>query len=142
MSDSHTLKEAQQRLVTIWVAGFAPSYLLVATRTFTNWESVAQDVWAWFSPTTVPTLLLVVGGYLAATKTAASQRRRVEPYVYRLTAGISVIYLLAVLVLLVVTLHAEPYAALVRFRTANLALGILQGLVTATLGYFFVSAKA
>jgi hypothetical protein len=136
-----SLQQAQKWLVTLWLVGTAPSFLLITARTLSNYNSAAQDVWAWFSPTAIPTLSLVVGGYLAASKTGVGRKRRVDPFAYRLAFGISLTYLCTILAVILLTSNQDVWEALNTFGTANLPLGVLQGFVTAWLGYFFVSSR-
>lgn len=136
-----SLRDAQVRLVSLWLIGIAPTFLLLTTRTLYNWRIAAQDVWAWFSPNAVPTLSLIVGGYLAVTRVRRGREQLADTFVYRMTFVISAMYLLTILTLVLVTASSNVWAALDTFRTANLPLGILQGLVAASLGYFFVSPE-
>ena len=124
-----------------WFLGIAPSFVLVTIRTLTEYRPEAQDVWAWFSPVVAPTLSVIIGGYIASARAADVRNRRVDGFLYRVSLGVSAFYLTIIFVLVIVTSGLDVWDALDTFRAANLPLGLVQGVVTALLAYFFVSSE-
>jgi cytochrome bd-type quinol oxidase subunit 2 len=134
------LSIAQNRLATVWLTGSAAIFALVLIQTVAGkYGGQTQRAWAWFLPTVVPTLSVILSA-IAYTATKSSAEQSVEDRAYRLTLWLSVFYLVVVLS----TLLLQPLSDLrpLEFMaTSNLWLGPLQGLVGIGLGTFFTSKE-
>lgn len=132
---------AKQRLGIIWLTGAGVLFALVFAQTLLGkYGDHAEDAWAWLMPAIMPTASLIVGVLVSDLAGAARKPVYVSRFVFKLSAGLSVLYLSALLV----TLLAMPLSELKPMElltTANLGLAPLQGLVTAALGAFFVSKQ-
>lgn len=125
----------------LWfVTGGGLSLLFILQTLFGHYEDKANEAWAWFLPTLMPTLILMIGTFAADALTARDEDAPVKPFIFFLSFGISVFYLLAVaLTILLQPLTGIPFPELM--KQSNLFLGPLQGLVAAALGIFFVKAR-
>ena len=69
--------------------------------------------------------------------TSEVQNRKIDPFMFRLTISVSVVYILLVLA----TILLQPFAAvgpIALLEMSNLWLGPIQGLAIGALGVFFV----
>jgi hypothetical protein len=104
-----------------------------------RFTGVAQEMWAWFTPTVVPTLSLIIG-VLASTASEDDTGRTVKKFFYHASVGISLAYL----IVLLLTMLLEPLSGtsnLAYFKFSNFWLSPMQGLVVAALGALFNSRK-
>jgi hypothetical protein len=144
-----SLTQCQRRLLLVWYLGAAPAFVVLSGQTLTSfYEGHGQnpnEVWGWFLPTLMPTLLLVTGVVAAQARKSHPDEHTVERYYFRLSFGLSVFYLLVVnLVLLAMPLilqWQDPQSIIGYLTKSSLFLGPIQGLVGATLGAVFTSAK-
>ncbi|MBI2391740.1 MAG: hypothetical protein HYV09_19275 [Deltaproteobacteria bacterium] len=101
----------------------------------------------WLSSAVVPTVGLVVGVVASdelRPPTAEAAKRKVSSFFYRLTTGISVFYLATVLAFIVLAAQIGGGSPKERIGVLHMAegpLGILQGLVSAAMGVFFVTGN-
>jgi hypothetical protein len=138
-----TLRRGRNMLAVVWIAGFVPPFLILATRTIlgTYYGGKEVEAWAWFSPNIVPTLGLIIST-LAAEAFSTDADKPVPTGFFLLTVLSSLFYVLIfnAIFLIEPLIHSAPLEI---FKRASLFLGILQGWVTALLAVFFVrSAKA
>jgi hypothetical protein len=144
------LIQCQRRLLLVWYTGAAPAFLVLSIQTQLNfYEGLGQnpnEVWGWFLPTLMPTLLLVTGVVAAQARKPSPQEQTVERYYFHLSFGLSVFYLAMVnLILLAMPLimQGQDLPPIIGYLTkSSLFLGPIQGLVGAAMGAVFTSAKA
>ncbi|MBM3404684.1 MAG: hypothetical protein FJY10_07330 [Bacteroidetes bacterium] len=96
-----------------------------------------EDAWSWFLPTIIPALTLITGVLVADALSKNTANRSVDRFIYHLTLFISLIYLLAVALVIFLQpfLTTDPFTLM---KSSNFGLAPLQGLVTACMGVFFV----
>jgi hypothetical protein len=132
----------QRRIATVWLLGSGLIYLLVLVQTlFGYYGDDAETAWSWILPITLPTLSLIIGVMVAgARKRQKGRNDQVSEFVYRLALGLSLFYLSVVLLTLLVQpiVEVEPPDLM---KQSNLWLAPLQGLVTASLGAFYISKE-
>lgn len=138
-----TMKTARQRLALLWLGGAGISALVLIAMSIRALEGRQVAVWGWFLPTVLPTLTLILSTFAMTVRgslpKALRNRRRVDPFIFRLAFGISVFYLVLVLFAIAgwqLTSYEDPVDAL---SLANLWLGPLQGIAASTIGWFFLS---
>lgn len=141
MNGKVDMDRCQRRLAAVWFAGSLIVFVALAAQTVLNrYGERAEDAWAWFLPTVVPTLSLILGVLISEqTKAARSRRLVVDEFLYRLALGLSLAYV----ALVALTLFLSPFSSspiLEVMRRSNLYLAPMQGLVAAALGVFFVKA--
>jgi hypothetical protein len=134
------LEQARKVIAQIWFIGGGISFALVIFQSiFGRFQGIVQEIWAWFTPTIVPTLGLIIG-VLASTASEDDTGRTVKHFFYHASLWLSVSYL-AVLLL---TMLLEPLAGshdLAYYHLSNYWLAPIQGLVVAALGALFNSRK-
>lgn len=139
------MRAAKWRLATLWLSGSGVIALILVGQSLAGYyEPRSGDAWAWFLPTVMPTLSLIVA-VLAADYRAPSapdtQGHVVEPKMLRLGIALSSLYLLLVALSILVQPFLSETAPLVLMQRSNLWLGPFQGLVAAVLGVFFQSRR-
>ena len=137
-----SLNRAKWWIGGVWILGAGSVGLLLALQSlFNHYGQGADEVWAWFLPTVMPTLSLIVAvlvsDFHAAGGPGGSPQPVVGPWLW-LALGLSVIYLLLVaLAVLVPAIRQVP--PLETMHRSNLWLGPFQGLTLAALGAFIVA---
>jgi hypothetical protein len=128
------LKQCQQSLAVLWLAGSAVLFGLVFLQTtMGHFGDNASAAWSWLLPSILPTASLIV---TALFKTSSADTKTVDRFLFRLAFLLSLFYLgTAVMVLLLQPLTAtSPTDALTH---SNVYLGPFQGLVASSFGAFF-----
>ena len=91
------LETARWRLATLWFSGAGLIFLILVGQSMGNvFESTVNDAWAWALPNIVPTLGLMISilTVYATITDAETDRFTVRKPFYRLTAALSVFYLI------------------------------------------------
>jgi hypothetical protein len=139
-NDRIDLEQARKLIAKIWFIGGGLSFLLVMFQSISGrFAGMAQEMWAWFTPTIIPTLGLIVG-VLASTALEDDSGRTVRRFFYHSAVALSTVYL----AILLLTMLLEPMAGLHNmsyYHFANYWLSPIQGLVVAALGALFNSRK-
>jgi hypothetical protein len=130
----------QQKLATIWFVGSGFIVLLVVAESLGHiYGTSVKEAWSWLVPNIIPTLTLMIGVLATGTKNQAMQATAAK-IAYRLSAGISVFYLLLVVVAIVLW-PATKMKPLDLMNLSTLWLNPVQGLVGISIGGFFGSRK-
>ena len=137
------ITNTKKRLTVIWFSGSGILFALLLLQTiFGKYGTEAKDAWGLMLPTFMPTLSLIIGTLVADTTAAKDDKEiaTVDRFFFRLSCFLSIAYLLTV----ILTILLSPFAKLSLLelmKLSNLWLAPFQGLVTASLGAFFVSKK-
>ncbi len=131
----------QRQLAALWFVGAAVLFalLLASTSRLMMYPGGLEEAWGWFSQTVLPTLALIVGVLVTESRDQASRGRKADYFLYRLAYALSIAYLLVVML----TALGQPFFTVMPgpwFKRSNLWVGVLQGLVSASLGAFFVKS--
>lgn len=146
------LANAKKKLTIVWFSGSGILFLLVLLQTiFGKFPTdKAGDAWSWLLPTFMPTLLMIVGVLVADSKNHNqdfSELPTADQFVFRLSFSLSIAYLLTAILTILLGPFFEQVNAkeektiLDLMKMSNLWLAPFQGLVSASLGAFFVSKK-
>lgn len=144
------LSDCQRRLLLVWYIGAAPTFLVLIAQTllslYEGYGLNANEVWGWFLPSVMPTLLLVTGVVAAEARNPSPQEQTVERYYFRLAFGLSLFYLVVVNLILLampfILQQVDEAQDIIRYlNKSNLFLGPVQGLVGAAMGAVFTSTK-
>ena len=134
------LKFVRTNLAKVWFAGAGFNFAILFLMTLMNrFGDTVRDVYAWFLPTLVPTLSLIIT-VLGAAALEGDDRRNVDVFFYQLAWWLSLTYVGC----LAATILLQPFSSLRPidlYSVANFGLGPLQGLVVASIGYIFVSKQ-
>ncbi|MCI5115573.1 MAG: hypothetical protein D3919_02485 [Candidatus Electrothrix sp. AW5] len=138
------ITNTKKRLAIIWFSGSGFLFALLFLQTiFGKYGTEAKDAWGLLLPTFMPTLSLIIGTLIAdatASKKDTKEIATVDRFFFRLSCFLSIAYLLTV----ILTILLSPFSKLSLLeliKLSNLWLAPFQGLVTASLGAFFVSKK-
>lgn len=130
--------KCRKRIATVWLIGAGGLFALLIGQTFFGkFGEHPEQAWEWFLPSIMPTLSLIIGVLISEQVTHLNDKKQVGRFVYRLSIGLSIGYLL----LLYATLLIQPFTnsgILELMNLSNLWLGPFQGLVSASLGVFYV----
>lgn len=134
------LKICKQRLITLWFVGSGIVFFIVLLQSFFGrYSDQVDEAWGWLLPTVVPTLALMIGVLVADARQESSPEKMVD----RFTFSMSFILSLAYFAVILLTIAVQPFTTkppLELLKLSNLWLAPIQGLVTASLGAFFVRA--
>lgn len=133
------LERARKRLALIWLSGGAILFLLIAVQTLSGaYGADVEKVWSWYLQAIMPTLTLMVGAFVSNVLNSAEYVGNVDRFLYRFTFAMSLVYIIGIAApLLFAPITSESIAVLL--KSSNLYLLPLQGLVSLSLGAFFVN---
>ncbi|MGC4087935.1 MAG: hypothetical protein QM756_08565 [Polyangiaceae bacterium] len=140
MADTIGIANAQKTLGLVWYVMPLPAIAILASQTFFGhtFEGKESEIWGWFCPQVVPSLTLISSRLFVPSTERDS--RRVPRFRFRLALAASVLYLLAIdLIIFNIPKLVLPLATLQR---TGLWLGIFQGVAISALGSFFVPNPA
>ncbi|MFL6236430.1 MAG: hypothetical protein ACJ76N_25090 [Thermoanaerobaculia bacterium] len=136
------LDRCRRNLAVVWFFGSGILLVLLVVQTLGNhYGEEDREAWGWLLPNVMPTLSLIIGVLVAEAVGSDSTGKLADAFLYRISLALSIIYLLLVLLPIV----AQPFTSgspLEALKRSSLWLGPLQGLVSASLGAFFIKAKA
>jgi hypothetical protein len=133
-----SMRKCKTRLAALWFAAGGALFLILVLQTvFGKYGDQATEVWGWFLPSLLPTLSLVLGVLVMDAQGKAIAGRETNRFLFNLTFALSATYLL----LLSLTIFIQPFVSVEPFglmKQSRLWLGPFQGLVSGSLGAFFV----
>lgn len=128
---------ARRRLALVWFGGGGACFVVLL---FISLFARGVDVpalWDWFLPAIVPNLSLIIGVMVYAQRQPAAHEQRADGFLFHLALGISLLYVLLLLLPLVFfPLTGKPLPELLAL--SRLWLAAVQGLATGAMGAFFV----
>lgn len=132
-----TMSDCKRGLAQLWFASSGTIFLLFLLQSLLGkYGARVGEAWGWLLPTIMPTLSLIIGVLIADVFGQEKSDRLVDRFFYRLTLGLSVVYLLSVLLVILV----QPLSSLTPYELmsqTSLWLGPFQGIVAAAIGAFF-----
>lgn len=133
--------KSKKKLATLWFIGTSVIFfILLAQSILGRYGANIDQVWGWFLPTIMPTLSMITGVLVMDVYKKSNREQTVESFFFKLSFTLSLIYLVTVLL----TILLQPfsaYSAVDLMKISNLWLAPFQGLVSASLGVFFVNKK-
>jgi len=131
----------KRRLATVWFVGGGIVFLIVILQTVLGrFGDKAATAWGWLLPSIMPTLSLIIGVLVTDALGKGVEIAKGDSFLYKVTLGLSVAYLGAVLLTILIAPFA-PVTPLRLMEQSNLWLGPMQGLVAASLGAFFIKRQ-
>ncbi len=154
-----TLTKSKWMFASIWLGGAGLVFLILVVQSLVGrYGSQSEDAWAWYLPTVMPTLSLIIGVLATDFRVAATANSnsttpaattptttdaKVLPVSARgllwLGVGLSVFYLLLVAVTILAQVFLQGVSPIELMHRSNLWLGPLQGLTAGVLAAFFRS---
>jgi hypothetical protein len=134
-----SLFNAKRRLVALWFVLSAVIFGLIVFHTISGgFEGKSNEVWEWLLPNIAPALLLILVFFLYDLDSDSNCNPRLAPrFLYMLAFGLSLAYLLAVLIVILLQ-PISHFSGMTLMRGSNLLLGPFQGLVCAAVGLLFM----
>ena len=126
----------KRRLAVVWFVFSAIIVSLLVVQTLGgHYGEYIENVWSWFIPLILPTLMLMIGTF--TVDVSKDENVNVSKFYYKLSLYLSYFYLALLLLTILVQpfLNAPPKDVL---QMSNFWLGPVQGLVAAALGMFFL----
>ena len=133
--------DAQKRLALLWFinAGIIGVFFVLLTVSG-KFGDRSKEGWEWFSQNIIPTLTLMIGTFSASMGQAVSTVK-IDKFYFSLAYWISIFYLL----ILYLIIGISPFAFNLNqtsfidlLNSSKIYLNIFQGVVTFSLGLFFV----
>ena len=141
VTDRVLMATCKRRLATLWFLAGGFLFLVVTVQTVLGkYGDGASDAWGWLLPTVLPTLSLILGVLVMDARGKAMKDQEVDRFLFDLTLGLSAVYLLIV----ALTIFVQPWVstgAIALMKQSKLWLGPFQGLVSGSMGAFFVRGK-
>lgn len=137
------LSQAKKRLMLLWFPASGFLFLLLMLQTaFGHYGDHARDAWSWLLPTIIPSLSLMIAVFTMDLGSGEAERQ-VERFALNLCFGISVFYLIAVAVIILLGPIAghNGRTSLDLMAQAQFGLAPMQGIVSGVLGWFFVKPQ-
>ena len=132
-----SMSKCKNRLATIWFVGAGLVFALMLLQTLLgHYESAVSKAWGWALPTVMPTLSLIIGVLVVDLGGNAAKNVRVDSFVFKLAASLSIVYLCSVLLTMLLQ-PLSPKSPSDALHLSNVWLGPFQGLVAAAIGAFF-----
>jgi hypothetical protein len=139
------MSTCKKRLTIVWFVGAGLVCAIVLLQTWMgHYEDKVSDVWNWLMPAVMPTLALIAAVWTIDVRSKETKPEFVDSFVFWLTLGLSITYLSV----LALTILVQPRAAATSagyidlMHRSGFFIGPFQGVVTASLGAFFVKKGA
>jgi hypothetical protein len=139
------ISKCERWLALVWFVPAGVLSLIFIIQSMSNkYLGQTAEAWQWFLPNLLPVLSLILGALVAEAMSGGPGARRIQRFYFRLTMGLSIVYLIA----FALPILALPFVAvrsgemIEHLKRSNLWLGPMQGLVSASLGIFFVKREA
>jgi hypothetical protein len=132
------------KLARVWLIGAGLLFMILVMQSLLHvYGDLTQEAWAWFLPTVLPTLSMIISVLTYTALDPVAGDSQVRRSFVSIALWLSSVYLLTVML----TIMIQPYAsrnaaeAVGLMRTSNLWLGPFQGLVASALGTLFASKE-
>lgn len=136
-----SMTKCKKKLAILWFTGAAIPFLIIFFQTIIgHYEEHSKDAWNWFLPTIFPTLSLIIGVLVIDLSGKSLETNTVNKFLFILSFSLSLFYLLLVTSTILLSPIASPNP-LKLMGESHFWLGPFQGLVSASLGAFFVKKE-
>jgi hypothetical protein len=134
-----TARNAKSWLSVGWFCAVAPLVIILVLRQLNDfYGGDAKDVWNWFSQFVVPALTLL-GGAWTVSASPTDDKQIDRPMVFWIAVVLSLFYIALLYVVIgMQTWSSMPWQE--QFKQSALFLGVIQGLVIAVVGKFFIES--
>ena len=137
-----SLETARTSLTTLWLLGSGVPFLVVVVQSMLGkYGDKLQQIWSWFLPTVLPTVLLMLGVLASGAFLDSAEDRLVKASFLRLAKGLSYFYLGILLLTLLIQpfVNSDKTSAVQLYLESNYWLGPLQGVVAGVIGVLFTT---
>jgi len=135
------LEEARNSMAKVWFPGAGVAVIIIVVQIILGrYQGSVQEVWAWFQPTVFPTSALILGVMGAVAMQPDSDQRTVNRFYFGLSRGLTIFYLLILLLILLLDPFA-PVHGIDLFNTVNYFLPAIQSIVVGVITVLFTSQE-
>ena len=138
-----TLTKSKWMFAGVWLGGAGAVFAILVIQSLVGrYGDHADQAWAWYLPTVMPTLSLIIGVLVSDFRSGQAdggELPQASGALLWLGLALSVFYLLLVAVSILVQPFLQDVAPLELMHRSNLWLGPLQGLTVGVLAAFFRS---
>lgn len=135
-----SMEESKKKLTLLWVIMSTVLCIILFGQIFTRTTEYINVAMKWTLPKFFPTLALIIAAWVKDV-TSTPEKMDIDSFVYKLTFYLSFAYLLMLILIFVFSLLSNYKTVDIMSKSDLLCTGF-QGIVTASLGIFFVSAKS
>ena len=137
-----SMTKSKKKLATLWFIGAGILFLIVLFQTMLRrFGEQSGEAWGWLFPTILPTLSLILSVLVVDALGKGIERKTVDRFIFRLSFSLSAVYLVVV----GLTILVRPFTSfspIELMKLSHLWLGPFQGLVSASIGVFFVKKES
>ncbi|MEI6748381.1 MAG: hypothetical protein ACOYMF_01150 [Bacteroidales bacterium] len=135
------MKTAKRALASIWFIIGGILFLVVFLQTLLgHYGDKVNEAWSWLIPMIFPTLSVIIGVFVGDSLGKNDTSLLVDSFIFKLTIALSVVYLLAISLVIFINPLTE-FDAITMMKMSNFGLGPLQGIVIAAMAIFFVKKE-
>jgi hypothetical protein len=128
-----TMTVARRRLALLWFVASGLVFLLVLAASVNQDAQYISNIWAWFLPSVIPTLALIIGVLIAEHGASHSKARPADRFLLNLSTWLSAGYLGLIALSLVFVM-----VGWITLTSSQLYLAPFQGLTATALSAFFL----
>lgn len=138
---SISLKSSKKWLAAVWFFFSAVILLLVIVQTILGYYGKQIfEVWSWLLPTIIPSLFLISGVMTFEGSRESNSVKKTDRFLFGLTFMLSIFYFILILLNFILQPFTE-WRPTELLNISNYWLAPVQGIVTATLGVFFIKTE-
>ena len=131
------LRKGKRKLAVLWFTFSIIIFIILFLQSLNGlFDSFEKESWNWFINNIIPSLSLIVSVFVLDALNLSDSEKVVERFYFRLSYVISFVYLLSMLFTLLYRPFTE-YSPIEILEKSKFWLAPFQGLVTASLGFFF-----
>lgn len=131
-------QKAKKNLSSLWfILSGIIGFLMIIQTISDKYGSFTSEVWNWLLPSIIPTLSLIMSIFIIDIKGKQSNRQ-IDSFYFKLSFSLSLLYLLTILLMIITISESKEGINKINFlKDSNIFLGPFQGLVNASMGFFF-----
>ena len=138
---SINFSKAKKKIATLWFVYCALLFLLFFLQSISGkFEDKNQEAWGWFLALIMPNLTLMISVFAYDISNPGVETSQIAIFFYRLTFSLSLFYLSAILLILLLQPLTEKSITQL-MNESSIFLGPFQGLVSGSIGLFFVNKE-
>jgi hypothetical protein len=135
------IRECRKRITIMWFLLGGLAFALMILYSFGgSLDNKVVQAWGWFLAATTPTMSIIAANIAVDATDPNSTGDMVDAFYYRLSMGVSVVYLVTILLTLVcwrMTGYQSPFEVM---ALSSIWIGPMQGIVASILSIFFKKA--
>jgi hypothetical protein len=133
--------KAKRKIATFWFIFSSVLFLMIFFQSLAGkFESKNQEAWGWFLSAIMPNLTLMISVFIFDIRATEPDTSEIDIFYYRLTIGLSCFYL-GIILLLILLQPLTNKSIIQLMNESSIFLGPFQGLVSGSIGLFFVNKE-